>query len=448
MLATTKDNKYKELENKPIKKLLLNYSLPAIIATIATSCYNIIDRIFIGQGVGALAISGLAITFPIMNFTIAFGTLIGVGSSALVSIRMGEKKHKEATELLGTALILNLIIGIIISIFALNFLDELLIWFGATKNNICYARDFMKIILSGNVITYLFFGLNNIMRASGYPIKAMISVLLTVCFNIILASTFIFQFNWGIKGAATATVISQSIGLIWIIVHFIQKNSYIHFQKNCFKLKFNIIINIFSIGLAPFLLHSCISLVTIITNWQLNKYSGELAVGAFGIIHSIVNLAIMIILGLAQGMQPIVGFNYGAKQINRVKKTLKQAIFIATIIATICSIATIIFPYFIARAFTTDHTLINITINGLRLYTLFFSLSGFQIITSHFFQYIGKAKISIFLSLSRQVIFLIPLIIIMPLFLKLNGVWLAISSADLISSIITIIVLYKSYKKL
>ena len=442
-----KDNKSEELGKHPINQLLLKYSLPAIIASTATSIYNVIDRIFIGQGVGPLAISGMAITLPIMNLAIAFGTLVGAGTSALVSIRMGEGKIKEAAQLLGTALILNLFMGLIIPLLALPFLDDILIWFGATENNIPYARDFMQIILSANVITHIFFGLNNVMRASGYPTKAMVSSLLTVGINLILAPLFIFKFKWGIKGAATATVISQTIGLIWVLSHFIRKSSYIHFQKGCFKIELKNIKDIFSIGLAPFLMHSCFCLVTIIINWQLNKYGAELAVGAYGIINSVISLAAMIVFGLAQGMQPIVGFNYGAKQIERVTKALRNTILAASIVTVFGTLCAMLFPGLISRAFTTDSTLMAITTNGLRLTTIFFPLVGFQIITSNFFQYIGKAKISIFLSLSRQVIYLIPLLLILPNLFNLNGVWLATAGSDLLAAITSATVLYVSYKK-
>lgn len=442
-----KNDKSEELGKHPINQLLLKYSLPAIIASTAASLYNVIDRIFIGQGVGPLAISGLAITLPIMNLAIAFGTLVGAGASALVSIRMGEGKNKEATQILGTALILNLFMGLIIPLLALPFLDDILLWFGATKNNISYARDFMSIILCANVVTHIFFGLNNVMRASGYPTKAMISTLLTVGINLILAPLFIFKFKFGIRGAASATVISQFVGLVWVLSHFIRKSSYIHFQKDCFKVELKNVKDIFSIGLAPFLMHTCFCLVTIIINWQLNKYGAELAVGAYGIINSVLSLAVMLVFGLAQGMQPIVGFNYGAKQVDRVTKALKNTILAATVVTVFGTLCAMLFPAAISRAFTTDQTLIDITTNGLRMTTICLPLVGFQVITSNFFQYIGKAKISIFLSLSRQVIYLIPLLLILPNLFNLNGVWLATAGSDLLAAITSATVLYVSYKK-
>lgn len=440
----------KDLEFEKIGTLLLQYSLPAIIAATASSLYNIIDRIFIGQGVGPYAISGLAITFPIMNLAIAFGTLVGAGASTLISIRMGEKRRIDAIRTLGNALVLNIGIGLIFSIVALLFLDEILIWFGASKKTIPYAREFMQIILIGNTISHIFFGLNNILRASGYPNKAMISILLTVGINIISAPIFIFEFHWGIRGAALATVLSQTVGMIWVLHHFCLKQSYIHFQKACFKLKSKIVRDIFSIGLSPFLIHSCSCLVAILMNWQLYKYGGDLAIGAFGIINSIVGLAVMIIFGLTQGMQPIVGFNYGARQITRVFKTFKLTILWASGISIVSFLITTLFPETITRAFTTDFELIKKTAYGMRIYMIIFPIVGFQIVTSNFFQSIGKAKIAILLSLSRQVLFLIPFIMWLPFHFELTGVWMAAPCSDFAASLTTILVLlyfYKRYQK-
>lgn len=329
------DQQNEALEKGNIKRLFLQYALPAIIATTATSFYNIIDRIFIGQGVGPLAISGLALTFPIMNLGTALGTLVGAGSSAIISIRMGEKRQEEAIQTLGNAFVLNIIIGLAFSVLALIFLNPLLYLFGASDATLPYARDFMSIILLGNVITHLFFGLNNIIRASGYPTKAMISLLLTIGVNIILAPLFIFAFHWGIKGAATATVISQSIGLIWVLSHFISSMPYVHFTRHCFRLSWLIIGSVFSIGVAPFLIHCCACLIAILMNWQLGQYGGDLAIGAFGIINSIISLLIMIMFGFTQGMQPIVGYNWGAKQHNRALEAFKLTIYYATAVAII-----------------------------------------------------------------------------------------------------------------
>lgn len=438
----------KYLEKENIGQLLLNYSLPAIIATTAGSLYNIIDRIFIGQGVGPYAISGLAITFPIMNLAIAFGTLVGAGAAAIVSIRMGEQRYPDATRTLGNATILNLIIGLLFSIVALIFLDPILIWFGASKHTISYAREFMQVILAGNIVSHMFFGLNNIMRASGYPTKAMISILLTVTINVILAPIFIFWFRWGIRGAALATVLSQVIGMIWVLAHFNSPKSIIHFQKASFKLKKRIVNDIFAIGLSPFLIHICAAFVAVIMNWQLTKYGGDLAIGAFGIINSIAGLIVMVIFGFTQGMQPIVGYNYGAKQMDRVFLTLKLTIFWATGISIIGFLLTLLLPEALSKAFTNDPTLLSITSIGMRLYMLAFPVVGFQIVTSNFFQSIGKAKIAIFLSLSRQLLFLIPFIVYLPTQFNLTGVWIAQPAADIFASLVTGGILFWFYYRL
>lgn len=442
------DQRNEALEHGNVKQLLWQYALPAIIATTATSFYNIIDRIFIGQGVGPLAISGLALTFPIMNLGTALGTLVGAGSSAIISIRMGEKRREEAIQTLGNAFVLNVIIGILFSVLALCFLDPLLYLFGASDATLPYARDFMRVILLGNVITHLFFGLNNIIRASGYPTKAMISLLLTIGINIILAPLFIFVFHWGIKGAATATVISQSAGLVWVVSHFLSRKPYVHFTRQCFRLSGRIIGSIFSIGVAPFLIHCCACLIAILMNRQLGTYGGDMAIGAFGIINSIISLLIMIMFGFTQGMQPIVGYNWGAKQHDRAIEAFKLTIYYATAVSVIGFIAAECFPGFIARWFTDSQELIDITTKGMRIYVICLSLVGFQVVTTNFFQSIGKAGISIFLSMTRQLLFLTPLLLLFPPLFGLDGVWFATPAADLIAALVTAGVLWYYWKKL
>jgi len=441
-------NNSEELEVEDVGKLFWRYSIPAIVASTAISLYNIIDRIFIGQGVGALAISGLALTFPIMNLAIALGTLVGAGASAIVSIRMGEKRRSDAISTLGNALILNVVIGILFSVFSLIFLDDILYLFGASRNTIPYARNFMQIILLGNVITHIFFGLNSIMRSSGYPAKAMISILLTVSINVILAPIFIFLMKWGIRGAALATIISQTVGMIWVLAHFAGRAPNIRFETGCFKLKRKIVYDIFSIGMSPFLLHVCSCMVAILMNLQLGKCGGDLAIGAFGIINSIIGLAVMIIFGFTQGMQPIVGYNYGAGLMNRVVRAFKMTVYWATAVSVSGFLLTMIFPVQIARAFTYDRQLIGLTSTGMRILMIAFPLVGFQMVTSNFFQSIGKAKIAIILSMSRQVICLIPFILIFPTFWGLNGVWAASPASDLASSTLTAVILLYYHKRM
>ena len=436
------------LEKNSVFSLLLKYSIPAVIGTTASSLYNIIDRIIISHGVGPLAISGLALTLPLMSLSVAFGTLVGVGSSAIISIRLGEKKKEEALNILGNALILNIIIGLLYTVFGLLFLDEILYLFGATENTISYARDFMQIILAANLITQVFFGLNDILRSSGYPQKAMFIMLMTVAINVILAPVFIFVFHWGIRGAALATVVAQLIGMIFVLIHFINPTHSVFFSKKCFKLNVHIIKDIFSIGMAPFILHISASLVAMFMNMQLGTYGGDMAIGAFGIINSVNMLFAMIVVGLNQGMQPIVGYNYGAKNYSSVIKTCKYGALVATVITTIGFLCTRYFPHLIAMAFTKDADLLSMSVIGLRITFVTYMIVGFQMVSSNFFQSIGKAKISIFLSLSRQVLFLIPALYFLPPFFQLKGVWYASPTSDIISFILTFIVVFYQYKKL
>lgn len=442
------NNQTNSLETQPVLALLLKYSIPAIIGVTASSIYNIIDRVFIGQGVGPLAISGLALTFPLMNLSLAFGTLVGAGASAITSIRLGEKRNAEAINILGNAFILNIIIGLLYSAVVLYFLDDILYAFGASKDTLPYAKEFMQIILIGNVVTHIYFGLNNIMRASGYPKKSMKTMLVSVLLNLILAPIFIFVFHWGIRGAAFATVLCQLVGMFMVLFHFSTKVDNVHFTKECFKIDIKIVSDIFSIGMSPFLLHICSSMVAMIMNISLSQYGGDMSIGAYGIINSILGLFIMIVVGLNQGMQPIVGYNFGAKNYKRVIKTYKNTVIIGTGITTVGFLISHIFPSLIAKAFTNDENLISISIVGLKIMTLSFPFVGFQMVTSNFFQSIGKPKISIFLSLSRQVVFLIPALFFVPHFFGLMGVWAATPVADVISFLVTFFVLQSQIKKL
>ena len=431
-----------KLETGNIRKLLWSFAIPAIIATAASSLYNVIDRMFIGQGVGAIALAGLGITLPVMNLATALGTLVGAGSGTLTSIKMGEKKLTDAQQILSNALLLNIIISILFSVLALIFLDPILYLFGADKETIPYARDFIRIILIGNPITHIFFGLNSIMRASGYPTKAMVSVLMTVGCNLILAPLFLFVFHWGIRGAATATVISQFIGMLWVLAHFISKKSYIHFTRSAMRLDTSLIGSVFAIGLAPFVIHVCSSLVAIFMNWRLIEYGGNLSVAAFGIVNSILALIITIVLGLAHGMQPIVGFNYGAKQMDRTMDTYKLAVKWGSMVSIIGFAAVQLMPEYIARAFTDNQEVIRLTVRAMRMCCGMVFIVGFQVVTSNFFQSIGKAKVSIFLALSRQIIFLIPFIILLPPTFGLDGAWWAMPCADLCAAIVTALMLW------
>lgn len=435
------------LGHENIGKLLLEYSLPAIVAMTASSLYNIIDRIFIGQGVGPLAISGLALTLPFMNLGVALGALIGAGAATLVSIRLGEKRGDEAVLILGNTVVLNLILSTTYSVLTLVFLDEILYLFGASDATLPYAKQFMQIILLGNVFLHLYMGLNNIMRSSGYPRKAMFTTLATVAVNLALAPLFIFVFKWGIRGAAFATVISQLVGLAVTLIHFSKKSSFLHFIKGHFRLHADIVRAIFAIGMSPFVINVCACLIIIIMNLQLVKHGGDFAVGAYGIINSVLMCVVMIILGLTQGMQPIAGYNFGALQYDRVRTVFRYTVIAATCISSAGFLLGELIPRQIALAFTDNSELVGLSATGMRTVMIFMPLVGFQMVTSNFFQSIGRAKISVILTLSRQVIFLIPALLILPPVFGLTGVWGAMPVADFFSIIITFYILKTQGRK-
>lgn len=431
------------LETAPIGKLLVEYSIPAIIAMTVTSVYNIVDSIFIGHGVGPLAISGLAITFPLMNLVIAFCTLIGVGGAAISSIYLGQKDDVKATEVMHNVFILCLIAGVCFGGITWYFLDGILVFFGASDDTLPYARGFMEVLLLGNPVSFLFIGLNNVMRATGYPKKAMLSSLLTVGVNIVLAPVFIFHLGWGIRGAALATVLAQVCGLGWVLNHFIRRSSYIHFRKGFYKLKRHIMGSIFSIGMAPFLLNVCASGIVIILNHSFKTYGGDLAIGAYGIVNRMATLFVMVVIGLTQGMQPIVGYNYGARHFDRVQQALKRVIFVAVGIMTVGWLLSELLPGHIVAMFSDDNGLNELAEVGLRIAILSFPMVGAQIVITNFFQSIGRAKISIMLSLARQLLFLVPLLYILPHVggLGIYGVWGSMPIADTISFTASVITL-------
>ena len=446
-------NKTDELKTEKIGKLLLNYSMPAITAMAVASVYHIIDSIFIGKGAGAMALAGLAITFPLMNLAAAFGSLVGAGASTMVSIRLGEGKVNSATRFLCNSLVINIIIGGVLSIVGLCFLDPILYAFQASKDTISYARDFMQVVLIGNIFAHIYFGLNNILRVTGYPKKAMIITISTVIINLILAPIFIFYFNWGIRGAALATVLAQTTGAVLVFVHYLNNTHTLYFKKAFFKVYFSVVQKIFTMGLPPFLMNLCASAVVIVLNHQLRNYGGDLAIAAYGIINRIVGLVAMIIFGFNLGMQPIVGYNFGANQYNRVLQTLKYSLIIGTCISTFGFLLGELFPFSLANCFTSnkqliDKQLIDLTVQGLRLVLISFPLVGGQIVVSSFFQAIGMPKVAIFLSLSRQMIFLIPALFAIPYLFGLDGVWLACPLADLLSFILTMAVLSHHYKRI
>lgn len=439
----TSDNP-QELGTRPIGRLLMQYSVPAIIASTVTSLYNIIDSIFIGRGVDALAISGLALTFPLMNLVIAFVTLIAVGGSTISSIFLGQKDSRKATDTLHTVLALSIIHSIVFGSLAIIFLDEILIIFGATDSTIGYAREFMLIVLVSTPIAYVFISLNNVMRATGYPSKAMISALVSVGINIIVAPIFIFVCHWGMTGAALATVIGQSVACVWVLKHFLSKSSYIHFSRSAKWFSWSIIKNIYAIGMSPFLINVCACIVVMFINQKLLEYGGsdgDMAVGAYGIVNRVTMLFLMIVLGVTQGMQPILGYNYGSGNWQRVKRTLRLGIWVGTAITVFGFIVTELFPDFVTRMFTDDETLIQLSRNGFRIILICYPLIGAAIVIQNFFQSIGKPQLSIFLSVTRQMVFLLPLLFIFPKWWGVDGVWASMAGSDFISFVITVLTL-------
>ena len=436
-----------ELGTEKIGKLLKQYALPAIIAQTASSLYNMVDSIFIGQGVGPLAISGLAVTFPLMNLSTAFGTLVGAGAATMLSVLLGQKNYKAANKVLGNVVTLNTIIGLAFMAVALIFIDPILYFFGASENTLPYAKEYITIILIGNVITHLYFGLNAAMRSSGNPKKAMGLTIFTVVFNTILDPIFIFAFDMGIAGAAWATVIAQTVAMFVVIHHFNDKTRPFHFEKGIFRLDMRVAKDSLSIGMGPFLMNAAACLVTLFINQQLRKYSGDLGIGAYGICNRFVFMFAMICMGLNQGMQPIAGYNYGARQYSRVKEVFWKTAKLAMVMTTICFIFGMFLPKAAVGIFTHDEELMNLSAKALRIMTLVFPIVGFQMIATNFFQSLGMVKKSVILSLSRQILFLLPLLYALPMWFESNGVWMSFPISDALATLLTIFMLGRLFKK-
>ncbi|KEI01689.1 MATE family efflux transporter [Clostridium botulinum] len=444
-------DKSKELGREKISKLLLKFFIPAIIGTLVNALYNIVDRIYIGQGVGSLALAALSVAFPIMVITSGFGMLIGMGGGVITSINLGKKDKNKAEKILGNTFSLLCIISILVSILALIIKNPILKCFGASENTINYANSYLSIILFGTIFQNVGYGMNNIIRSEGNAKIAMLTMIIGAMFNIILDPIFIFIFHMGVKGAAIATVLSQIANTFWVLRHFTGKNCFLKLRKKNLKLDLEIFKSIIAIGMAPFCIQVAASLVNIVFNKELMIYGGDLAVGAMGIINSITMLIIMSIISVTQASQPIIGYNYGSMQFDRVKETLKIATIGATIIAIIGFIGVEFFPKHLIGIFNRkDEELLRIGVSGIRINLFALPIIGFQIVGSNYFQAVGKAKVAIILSLLRQVIVLIPLLIILPkLFnLNINGVWLAGPVSDTISFTITTICVIKGMKDL
>ena len=438
----------KSLGEEKISVLLWRFSLPAIVGMVVNALYNVVDSIFVGRGVGEIGLAAVTIAFPIMIILMGFGMLVGVGASAVVSLRLGENKQHEAEKILGNAFTLATILSVSLSAGMLLFLDPILIALGAEAEVLPYARDFTRIILLGSIFMYIGFGLNSVVRAEGNPQMAMKTILISSGLNIVLNPLFIFTFQLGISGSALATVVSQGVSAIWVLVYFMSTKSLLRLRIANLRLDKEIIISIFKIGLSPFLMQIAASVVTVLFNFSLLKYGGELAVASIGIITRIAMLMLMPIFGLSQGLQPIIGYNYGAKNYHRVIKALKIAIYSATIFSIVGFLIVQIFDTQIIMLFNDNPDLIEIGSHGMRIYLFMLPVIGFQIIGANYFQAVGKAGYAIILSMSRQIIILIPLVLLLPGILGLNGAWLASPIADLVAAILTGIFLMKEIKKL
>lgn len=431
------------------------YAIPAIIAMTASSLYNMIDSIFIGQGVGPLAISGLAVTFPLMNISAAFGSLVGVGASAIVSMLLGQKNYGVARKVLGNVMTMNVVLGVLLMFFGLLFLDPILYFFGASENIISYAREYMIYILLGNVITHLYLGLNAVLRAAGRPKVAMWLTILTVVLNAILDPLFIFVFDMGIKGAAIATVLAQTVSLVWQLRLLNNKNEVLHFENGkVFTYDRKIARESLKIGLSPFLMNMASCFVVLLINNQLRRYGdqmgegvGDIAIGAYGIVNRIIFLFVMIVMGFNQGMQPIAGYNYGAGNYDRVLKVFWQTVGWATLCTTLGFVVGVFVPEVAVRLFTSDAMMIDIAANGFTIAVVAFPIVGIGMVASNFFQSIGMAGKAIFLSLSRQVLFLIPCLVVVPLFFDIRGVWMALPISDAISSVVSVVLILGLIRK-
>ncbi len=432
----TDKSKTLELGARPVGKLLVQYAVPAVIAMIATSLYNMVDRIFIGQGVGPMAISGLAVTFPFMNLASALGAAVGVGSSTLISVNLGRKNYDAAQNIFGNSVMLNVIIGVAFSVVCLIFQVPILRLFGATDQTLPYAQQYNEVILYGNVVIHLYLGMNAVLRAASMPKQAMAATIFTVILNTILDPIFIYGFHWGIRGAAYATILSQLVALCWQTYLFSDKSRILHHQRGIYRLRWKIVKDIYAIGMSPFSINACACLVVIFINNALVKHGGDYAVGAYGIGNSIVFVFLMIVIGVNQGMQPIAGYNFGAKKYERMMQVVRLAIIYAIAITTVGWIVSEVFPQYVVRLFTSDSELIEQAVRGLRINAVLLPIVGYQMVITNFFQSIGKAKLSIFLSLSRQLLFLIPLIFILSSIFGTDGVWASLPCSDALATIV------------
>ena len=443
-----------ELGTERIRKLLMQYAVPAVVAMTASSLYNMVDSIFIGHGVGPLAISGLALTFPLMNLAAAFGSLVGVGAATLISMRLGQRDYATAQRVLGNVVMLNLLLGVGFGLVALLFLDPILYFFGASDATIGYAREYMTVILLGNVITHMYLGLNSVLRASGHPRKAMYATINTVIINTVLDPIFIYGFGWGIRGAAIATVLAQIISLVWQFRLLSDRSELIHFRRGIYRLRRRIVRDVLAIGMSPFLMNLTACFIVILINKGLKTYGGDLMIGAYGIVNRLAFVFVMIVMGVNQGMQPIAGYNFGARQYDRVLRVLKLTIVCAVGITTAGFLVGEFAPRLAVSLFTSDEELIRLSVEGMRIVFVFFPIIGFQMVATNFFQSIGMAGKAIFMSLSRQLLFLMPGLLFLPRFFEVStpwdgswGVWCAMPLSDFLATVVAFFMLTHQLRK-
>ena len=438
-----------ELGTQKIGSLLRQYAVPGIIAQTAASLYNMVDSIYIGHipGVGSAAISGLAVTFPLMNLSAAMGTLVGVGAMTIIAILLGQKNYEAARKVLSNVLTLNVIISIIFSAVTLSFLDPILRFFGASDVTLPHAHAYMFIILIGNVVTHLYFGFNGLIRSSGHPRVAMNLTLFTVASNAILDPIFIFGLGMGIRGAALATVICQVMALLYTLYFFSDKGRLLHFSRPLFQLDWRIARQSLAIGVGPFMMNAAASMVSLFINQQLDKYGGDLAIGAYGIVNRLTMLFVMINMGFNQGLQPIAGYNYGARQYHRVKEVFILTAKWEVLVTTVCFLMSELIPRTVVSLFTNDPVLIGMAAHGLRVMNAGFALVGFGMVAGNFFQCLGMVRKSIFLSLTRQLLFLLPLIYTLPLFFQETGVWVSFPISDTFNVIISVVLIVQLFRK-
>ena len=445
--------KITELGSQPVRSLLMKYALPGIIAMTATSLYNMVDSIFIGHGVGAMALSGLTVAKPFMDICAAFGSLVGVGASSLVAIKLGEKDYRSANDVLANVILLNVLLGALVMVVGLYWLDPILYAFGASDVTISYARDYMEIILWANILTHIYYGLNSMLRSIGHPKVAMFSTIVAVVANIILDPIFIFALDMGVRGAALATILSQAIAVVGQMVVFLNPKEVIYFHRGIWRLKRDITMRALGIGTAPFLMHLAACFVVIVLNNQLKRYGGDMAIATFGITNRFMFFFAMIVMGLNQGMQPIVGYNYGAKLYDRMIRALKLTAMCATCVMGMLWLFGLIWPEGFIRLFTHDELLIAQSIVPARVMLCTMVMVGFPMVVGNFYTSIGMSGKAIFLSLTRQVLLLIPSILFLPLLFQtvavspIWGVWWSLPICDALAAIIAAIVLNRDMRK-